>query len=519
MKKIVFLTLSLLFSSQFLFAQTNRAVLNVDARTNTTTLYVPLEEVEPFLAFSLSWSGAPQSFLIRSSADLRTWTTWETLRIDTHGENTPTKRVSILHFIEKEMRYIQLTQIDPGQEITALIAHFFNPGITATGENTVSDNIEFRSFCPCPQPVFEDRLDWCPMGTCPEIASPTFTNESHLIVHHSATSNTSADWAATVRSIWDFHVNTNGWDDVGYNWLIDPNGVLYEGRGDRVRGAHFCGTNANTMGVCMLGDFTSISPTNAAKATLAELLAWKSCDRALDPLGTSLHNSSGLNLMHISGHRDGCSTACPGNTFYPQLNQMRNDVVAFIDANCSSLAPPLNLMGEVVSNTQIDLEWEDETEGESGFELERSVIISSLWQPLATLDPNTTSYSDTDLNPDTKYFYRLRAVNETDTSAYSNVVILNTTITSVQNQLNNSNVQLFPNPAKDELLLQLDHERMGVLQLRLSNTTGQILQTYNFEKTSNSQQFSLSLELLPAGLYFLQLTLGSNSGIFKIVKK
>ena len=519
MKKLLFLTLSLVCSSQLFFAQAKRAVLNVDAQNTTTTLYVPLEEVTPFLAFSLSWAGAPQSFLIRSSANLRTWTTWETLSIDAHGENSPAKRVSVLHFLEKEMRYIQLTLIDPSQEIIDLTAHFFSPGITEATENTESETIEFRSFCPCPQPGFEDRQDWCPMGTCPEIASPTFTNESHLIVHHSATSNTSSDWAATVRSIWDFHVNTNGWDDVGYNWLIDPNGVLYEGRGDRVRGAHFCGTNANTMGVCMLGNYTSISPSDAAKATLEELLAWKSCDRALDPLGTSLHNSSGLNLMHISGHRDGCSTACPGDTFYPQLVEVRNNVVAFIDANCSPLAPPLNLTGEVVSNTQIDLEWEDETEGESGFELERSVIISSLWQPLATLEPNTTSYTDTDLNPDTKYFYRLRAVNDTDTSAYSNVLILNTTITSVQNQLNASNVQLFPNPAKEELFLQLDHEKMGALQVRLSNTTGHIVQTYNMQKNSSSQQFSLSIENLPAGFYFLQLRLGSNSGIFKIVKK
>jgi len=142
---------------------------------------------------------------------------------------------------------------------TDLTLHFYNPGHTPERNETA----ELRALedCNCPQPDFQDRDDWCPAGNCPEITNPVFTEVTHLIVHHSAGVNTSSDWAATVRGIWDYHVNSNGWDDVGYNWLVDPNGVLYEGRGDDVRGAHFCGNNTVTDLELSLQNETTVNLT------------------------------------------------------------------------------------------------------------------------------------------------------------------------------------------------------------------------------------------------------------------
>ena len=120
------------------------------------------------------------------------------------------------------------------------------------------------------KPAVVSRTSWgCPDGQGSGW-TPQYTTVTHLIVHHSATANTSSDWAATVRSIWNFHTNDRGWGDVGYNYLIDPNGVIYEGRagGDNVIGAHFSCQNGGTMGVCMLGTFTSVSPTAAALSSL-----------------------------------------------------------------------------------------------------------------------------------------------------------------------------------------------------------------------------------------------------------
>ncbi len=156
-----------------------------------------------------------------------------------------------------------------------------------------------------------------------------YTDVTHLIIHHSATSNTSSNWASVVSAIFDFHVNVNGWDDIGYNWLIDPNGVLYEGRGggDNVRGAHMCGKNNNSMAVCILGDFTAVPPTREALQTLTRLLSWKSCLEMIDPLGTSPIDSYYGVMNTISGHRDGCApayTECPGNRLYELLNDIRD---------------------------------------------------------------------------------------------------------------------------------------------------------------------------------------------------
>ena len=187
--------------------------------------------------------------------------------------------------------------------------------------------------CPCAQPETVDREDWCPAGNCPEGSNPVQTTVTHLIVHHSAGSNTANDWAAIVRAIWNIHVNTNGWADIGYNYLVDPNGVVYVGRGDNIRGAHFCGNNTATMGICVLGNFTSIEPTQAALDALSEMLAWKACKENLDPLTTSLHVPSNLVINHVSGHRQGCATACPGDSFFPLFGDLRQSVADVI-ASC-----------------------------------------------------------------------------------------------------------------------------------------------------------------------------------------
>lgn len=187
-----------------------------------------------------------------------------------------------------------------------------------------------------PRPPVVTRTEWgCPDGQVTTHGSLAYTTVTHLIVHHTATGNAAenGDWAAVVRNIWDFHVFTNKWSDLGYNYLIDPNGLIYEGRsgGDNVRGAHFSGANGGTMGVSILGTFTDVAPTEKALTSLKKILAWKSDQRGLDPTGVSLHAASGLQLKTISGHRDGPSpTECPGDALYPLLPSIRTGVKSLI---------------------------------------------------------------------------------------------------------------------------------------------------------------------------------------------
>ena len=138
------------------------------------------------------------------------------------------------------------------------------------------------------KPSIITRTQWgCPDGQDSPQWPAQYTTVSHLIVHHSGTPNTDTDWAARVRQILYYHRDSNGWGDIGYNYLIDPNGVIYEGRagGDNVIGAHFSCMNGGTMGVCLLGTYEYVQPTQAAIESLENLLAWKCDQRNLNPLG------------------------------------------------------------------------------------------------------------------------------------------------------------------------------------------------------------------------------------------
>ncbi|MBK6978248.1 MAG: N-acetylmuramoyl-L-alanine amidase [Cytophagaceae bacterium] len=145
-----------------------------------------------------------------------------------------------------------------------------------------------------------------------------------MIVHHTDTPNDDTDWAARVRQIWSYHVNSNGWADIGYNFLIDQTGKIYDGRADDTQGAHFSGFNRETSGMSLLGNFENIKPPITVIESLEKLVAWKACQKNIDILGKSFHSSSGQTLNHLSGHRDsGIPTLCPGEQMYKLLPEIR----------------------------------------------------------------------------------------------------------------------------------------------------------------------------------------------------
>ncbi len=297
----------------------------------------------PFISFSAAWDepgdleGNTQLFISTSTDNLQ-WSSWQLLAPDPHSTETQLSFSSELHFFDKSTRYYRLRVVSNLQKkgifAEKMLLNFFSPGEVLSAPKpslAPSQESTLQSACPCPLPQFVSRQGWnCPQG----VTFPSFTKVTHLIVHHSASANTSNDWAAVVLSFWNFHVNTNGWADIGYNLLIDPNGVLYEGRGggENVTGAHFCGKNGGTMGVCMIGTYTNTQASEAARKTLVDVLAWKACRENLNPAETLVHASSGLNIFRISGHRDGCSTECPGEQLYRALPDIRTAVQTRINA-------------------------------------------------------------------------------------------------------------------------------------------------------------------------------------------
>ncbi|MFT6845032.1 MAG: hypothetical protein ACJAUV_001222 [Flavobacteriales bacterium] len=191
----------------------------------------------------------------------------------------------------------------------------------------------------CDLPDYCNRMCWSPSNNHPPQSNPSYTSPTHIIVHHSGDNQIWPDgtnYAAVVRAYWDQHVNTNGWSDIGYNWLIDRNGIIYEGRGNSIQGAHFSCMNSNTMGTCVIGNFNLESTSSQAISSLENLLAWEASDKGISVMDASLHNSSELVLSNICGHRDGnasnatqsCAsgTVCPGNNLYASLTSVRNGI-------------------------------------------------------------------------------------------------------------------------------------------------------------------------------------------------
>lgn len=291
----------------------------------------------PFIAFSAGWDedrplqGNSRVWLSVSS-DSVGWSEWRPLQTDGHATDAKRHHVSELVFLPADTRYFRINVVTDlrgeGSRMKRILVNFFSPGERPSPPVPQTSQTILNTGCPCEKPAVVTRAGW----NCPQTGNPgySYTTVTHLIVHHSAGGNTSSDWAAVVLSIWNSHVNTNGWADIGYNYLIDPKGVVYEGRGggDNVVGAHFCSTNGGTMGTCLIGTYTSENITDTARSRLVSLLAWKACAGNINATANSLHNSSGRNLQHISGHRDGCATECPGGTFYGTLAALRTAVSA-----------------------------------------------------------------------------------------------------------------------------------------------------------------------------------------------
>ena len=359
------------------FRRTANGVSLAEAETGATIITaeipVPLTNVEPFLAVapSITFGNDSEELFVSYRFAYNEWSEWADIVPDRDVTPKGSGKLSALLFLPAATAKVQFklslqrSNLDLSPIISAMKLSFISPGKSTTSSSTqlrssknVIRQLTESSTAKYPKPTIASRVDWgCPDGEGNPRGAPSYTSVTHLIVHHTAGANTSSDWAAVVRSIWNFHIFTNGWSDIGYNYLIDPNGVIYEGRGggDNVVGAHFSCQNSGTMGVSMLGTFTSVLPTTAATNSLKEILSWKADQRDLDPTGSSYHAGMQQTLANISGHRDGnglprsCTTTeCPGDLFYPTLSNLRSEIKGLVTpANDYSITS--NITSQVIA--------------------------------------------------------------------------------------------------------------------------------------------------------------------------
>jgi N-acetylmuramoyl-L-alanine amidase len=274
-------------------------------------------ESQPFESAAVSWIGDAQ-LRIRTSSDGVAWSDWTSPSRD---EDIFERNATAITHFGAAKRFLEYEFDAPVQRV---IVTTFPPAPPRLAAAALPGMIRTRA-------------DWgCPDGQTSRW-TPGYAKVTHAVVHHTAGSNTLQNWEAEVLSIWHFHTFTNGWGDIGYNFLIDPNGVIYEGRagGDGAIGAHFSCRNTNTVGVALLGTYSNVPPTDAALASLEALLAELLKRNNIAPMVMALHAPSQLLVPTIIGHRDGnpstltCSkTECPGNVLYAMLPSIRSAVAA-----------------------------------------------------------------------------------------------------------------------------------------------------------------------------------------------
>jgi hypothetical protein len=173
---------------------------------------------------------------------------------------------------------------------------------------------------------------------------PEYADDVQVVfVHHTAGTNnySCAQSASIVRAIQAYHVKSNHWDDIGYNFLVDKCGTLFEGRGGGISrpvlGAHTLGFNAGSSAIAVLGNYSGRGVPARVKRVIAQVAAYKIGAYGNTPAGRVAMISSGSDryargstarLNRISGHRDTGRTACPGTALYNQLGSIRSSANA-----------------------------------------------------------------------------------------------------------------------------------------------------------------------------------------------
>jgi hypothetical protein len=192
-------------------------------------------------------------------------------------------------------------------------------------------------------PPLIDREAWGANETIRRAPPSYATALQFALVHHTAGTNsyTASQSAAIVRGIEVYHVKGNGWNDIGYNFLVDKYGQVFEGRyggvDKPVIGAHAEGFNTGSVGVAVLGTYGASAPPAVARTALAKLLAWRLDIAHVDPKSTLTWVSGGnarfasgvpVFIRAVSGHRDIGFTTCPGASLYSQLDAIARQAVS-----------------------------------------------------------------------------------------------------------------------------------------------------------------------------------------------
>lgn len=239
---------------------------------------------------------------------------------------------------------LQLSVVDPGTAATRTEA----PTITATeagakrstrteaaeaaaqaeaGAETTQDMV-LQSSVTAPRPTIYSRAQWGADEKLRDKSSLRYGTINAGFVHHTVNANnyTADEVPGILRSIYAYHTKSRGWSDVGYNFLVDRFGRIWEGRAGGVDkaviGAHTLGYNEYSFAMSAIGNFETAAPSQAMVDAYGSLMAWKLGLHGVKASSTRQKVGKGT-FAAINGHRDAGSTACPGKNLYSKIGEIR----------------------------------------------------------------------------------------------------------------------------------------------------------------------------------------------------
>jgi hypothetical protein len=279
----------------------------------------------PFNLVGLHWRGSATP-----DAEIRVrrgnhWSRWQHLGVHGAGGSDPVW-----------VGRARTVQYKLSRRVPKLRLHF-----VTVGKRPVRARASQTTDTPFP---YVSREEWG-ADQCPPRAAPEYGEVKAVHVHHTVSLNdyTPEEAPQIVLAICRYHRNSNGWNDIGYNALVDKYGTIYEGRAggldQAVIGAQAQGFNAQTAGVADIGDYTSVGASDAALAATATYIRWKLTVHGQPLSGPVTLTSAGgsasrypagtqVTVDRVLGHRDTGKTACPGDALYAQLDQIRALVVS-----------------------------------------------------------------------------------------------------------------------------------------------------------------------------------------------
>ena len=253
---------------------------------------------------------------------------------DTAQVRAPFRPHGQLHFVN-----VSGTSGGPIDRLVNSAGHAINAAVISVASTPVAQALKLS-----PKPVIVSRAAWgadLASGGCHPRGPAEYGSVKAAVIHHTVNANdyTPEEAPSIVLGICRFHVFGNGWNDIGYNALVDRFGTLYEGRAGGLKrpvvGAQAQGFNAQTTSIASIGDHTSEAPTPQAQRSIIQFLAWKmGIDHATPATGTVQLTSAGgaesrypagrvITVPRVLGHITLGLTACPGGAMIPLIPQIQ----------------------------------------------------------------------------------------------------------------------------------------------------------------------------------------------------